>query len=943
MNSLKLLISFFIIIVLLFLIRIMIYNNYRKRIENTIEPFQSEINSKLPSLMTLVNKSAVIYSNVLGEISFIFNDKLIVFKNNKLSSHNLKDFLKLKNNIKLGGGFYDHLANCLFLFENNTLLIYSFKFSKVIEKTTVTSYFKLKEPINKAIVYKHLIVFFKEDKSNKIDKANKADNEIILFDKNTNNITTSKEIEILFKKLPKNFNGCFNNFLDLHYKIPLPTPTFIKNGEVFTIDLKTNKVKGPRNLKLGILSNTKSILISDSNLSLKVNESGHYRVYLFGAGMPTGGFGGLIFNDFYIKKSHNLGIVTGKMGKRIPVKSENDNKLEQVYNISLPFNVSCSGSGGTFLVINNELQMAVGGGGGWSSEQIIAPSFCNSKPFSKDITTNTPIIPKHVLPIKKIIIVSQPTSKNNIRYKIVVSELQVEVSNMDYLSYDVNESPRQHEQSLNYIYETSYSEMNGYSQIEITFNQPISDYKIKLNYDILATDNVDFINSKVIIIDEQYRKYVMHNFNMLFNYKYITCDNVYSFLRRQFTDTKELVKNTKFVTNGIGIVDNLNDLLDHDKAFKQYNFNPNEGDNRFIGLNGGLGGGGHSLANRQLNDIVASGGGGYKGGKTIISLEKDNIDYAGGSGGTSFIKNINYDQDWSEYLYVNDFNGDKGYAILQKIEKRIDENEFNDNADNANDANNADANNTNNANNADNANFKFFNNTAETFLSKNSHLLNVNNSLRNNFANALNHNKNIEFNEEDIKTSKNIAVLKIVNDSLHINNIVYGIKASEPFNLMIISWNEQLYERSIMSINKESLPDIIDDISHLNHGYSRLTKSKMRKYNELLMENDVYKHSNSVTKKNLINNINSLSVYKLFSLQNYYNLSENKRINLDSFSTNTHSGNIKIPKNSNIIYLVIKFDTNVSGKNKTIRMVSTKYNSQYEETNSMLERNNLYL
>lgn len=917
----------------------MIYNNYINSLNSkvNIEQFKSNIDTpKLPSLVTLANKSKIIYTNILGEIIFIKDDKLYSYKDKRLIPSDIKSLLKLNKNLVITGGFYDHLSNSLFIFDNKKVFVYCFKLKKIISKTTMSDYFGVNEPFNGTLLFKNLILFF-------------TNSDILIFDKTKNKLVEDQEISKLFKNLPKNFSICFNNFLDLQNKIPIPTPTFLKDGKIFTLDIKKNKIKGPRNIELGFFINTSSMLVSKTKLNFKLNHSGHYRIYLFGAGMPSGGFGGMLFNDFYIKKSQELSIIGGKMGRRIPVKSEHDNNLSKVYDISLPYNGSSSGSGGTFLFIDKELKMVAGGGGGWSSEQVIAPSICDSKQImlkSNNYTIASDV--KRFLPIKKFIISSQQTNKDNIRYKIVVKKLTIEVFNLDYLEYEVNEYPKQIEKHSKYLYETSYSEMGSESTIEISFANPISDYRIQLDYDILATDTIEFINNKVIIIDEQYRKYVLHNFNLLYNFKYITGENVLSFVKKNSFDPKinnQLIESNEFVSNGYNFnaTNNIKELVDHDNLFYKYDYNPNEGDNSRIGLKGGEGGGAHSLANRQKNNIICGGGGGYNGGYSMISLEENAIDYAAGSGGTSYINSINFNNEWHKYLdslFINNFNNEHGYAIIQKIEKRIDENEFKNENEKKNETNNVDDNNVD----ANNNNFKFFNNKAETFLSKNKHLMNINSNLRTNFSNSLGHNQNIEFKEESLKSIKQLVFLKTACKEPHFNNMYYGIKSDVPFSLIIMGWNDRTYERTIISPKEEYLPNLNDDISHLNHGFSKINKKKMNNYLETLINNNIYKHSNKLNNNNVNNLINDKDVvYNLFSLRDYYQLSENKQINLNSDNINMTDGNLKLNDDYNYLYFILKFDNDKKDKDKNIRLISTKFNSINEDPLDIKERTKIYL
>ena len=105
------------------------------------------------------------------------------------------------------------------------------------------------------------------------------------------------------------------------------------------------------------------------------------------------------------------------------------------------------------------------------------------------------------------------------------------------------------------------------AQIEFMFEKPISDYELKIDYEVESTDKNEFPNSKLIIIDEQYRKYVIDNFNYVFNYKYITGETISKFLNPNNNDPKN-EPNKKFVKNGYSIKNDINNLNSYLEDFK---------------------------------------------------------------------------------------------------------------------------------------------------------------------------------------------------------------------------------------------------------------------------------------------------------------------------------------------------------------------------------------
>ena len=65
-----------------------------------------------------------------------------------------------------------------------------------------------------------------------------------------------------------------------------------------------------------------------TNTKFKVDKHGMFRITCIGGGNPSGGRGGIVFNDIKLKKNDILSIKIGKSGSRIPVKENVFNKFK---------------------------------------------------------------------------------------------------------------------------------------------------------------------------------------------------------------------------------------------------------------------------------------------------------------------------------------------------------------------------------------------------------------------------------------------------------------------------------------------------------------------------------------------------------------------------------------------------------------------------------------
>jgi hypothetical protein len=930
--------SFIIILVLIIIyicIRTINYNHYLQRIhpslkENTRENFEGKIATDLNqikfsydmpnNIKNMLSNPDIIYSDISGTIFIINGTNIFTILKDQINQSNLSDFLNIDNSANIDGGFFNHLNGTLNLFNGNMVSIYDFKTSKITAVLPKPDFFNIKTSTNfnvkKVLVYYDYLVLFNDK-----DK-------IQIFSLTEDKIVENKNMYDIFSKVPKKFDACFINFLDVYQNIPLGTPTFLKNGDIFTLDLETNKFMGPRRIENGFTSNTSSIIVNKTNFKLFLKKSGIYRVFAFGAGFENGGYGGLVFNDIYIKKKDLISVICGKTGERLPVKGkESKNKLSDVYSIKLPYNASCSGCGGTFLFINEKIKLVAGGGGGWSSELVSAPSFCDSEKYTHQNNGLSTQNPKKCLPLKKIIILTE-NSKNNVRYKIAIKKWIVNIFNLEHVDLEVSELPNINKINKKFAYETDYCEINENSQIEFTFKDVISDYKIQLDYEIFSTNVEEFTNSKVIFIDEQYRKYTIDNFNFTFNYKYITGENIIKFINGDIPEISN-IESQPFVTHGCHSDNNEQKEIDleklslHIKKYTDYNPNPNPGEVRYITLQGGHGGGGHSLGDRNSNNIIASGGGGYHGGKTCFINEKYGIEYSGGCGGTSFIDKLNFKNDlvsFCENVFVNNANNDDGYIVFQHIEKRVaqsfmeeEDEELNEKQDVKKDT---DKLNTLNE-------FKFHNSAANNFFDRTNKL---NSNIFYAHDSIINNKNEFDFFEMEDKTLKDFHVISIKNKS-DLNQMFFGLKANVPFNCFIIGWDKKLFSRTLINLNKKILKD---NISQINHGYSKITKSKMNDFFKFLLEHDIYTYSNSLTLKTLTkmkqDQINSSSQIKHISSFNDFKMlsSKNNKNNLFECDLNLDFDEI---------FILMQFDS-FEKKEKHIRYVYTKYSNKDKNNNS---------
>lgn len=864
-------------------------NNIYKKISdvnnNNISTESNSKGSSLSIINSVLNNPKIIYTSIMGETFYISGKDCVIDNSEKKKLLSVKDIFNI--DISVEGGYFNHLLGTINMFSDNKIYVYNLKSSKVSLVKSISNFYNIDSNINinTVMVYFNKLLLFC-DKYKFIVKDDEK--------------TSIDNIDSYFPNLPRNISCAFINFLDIDKGIPIGTPTFVKNKDYYIYDIKNKLVKGPRKLDNGFITNVKIYKLVETKLNFTLNNSGMYRVYMAGGGLPSGGYGAFIFNDIYIKKNHKLDIICGKSGTRLPVKSQTSNKLTGVYSIQFPYNSSCSGSGGSFLFINKTLEMVSGGGGGWSNEIVEAPQFCNSKPIEYNYSSNDEKKkinePKFILPLKKILILTEKGSSDT-RYKINITKLNINVYNLDTLDVNIEENPKQY--SKKYKYETGYCNKDQQASIDIIFNSPISSFSIELDYEIISSGNDKFINSKVIFIDEQYRKHYIDNFNYVFNYKYITGTTLLMFLKK--------VKNIKY--NNIKSADgnkthSLNELLE------SYKLSPTQNTYDHIKLRGGQGGGGSVTADKHSKEIIVGGGGGYAGGLGN-KTNNNTFDYVGGSGGSSFIKNLYYNEEFDiDYIFKNEFNSKDGYVIFHLIEKRIDLNpvQKEDNSKN---------NNTEKINESSNT-YKFFNHNVEMFFDnpKLNKIPSISSKIENDKRDFYPINNQIVVNDNIFIIPIDLKIKRNNKSNNKYCDVYYVIESSIAFDVIQIGWKSNSYKRTLIGNTNNSI--LSDDISTFNHNHSRLNKTKMEKYLMFLLKNNIYSHSNDVSYTDLKRNIDKyhLSTYKLFDLDSFRILSKktnNSKLNFNNNNVNNNINRIKakIISDDNLynkIFLVLKFD-----------------------------------
>ena len=603
------------------------------------ESFVSSIpNLNINDEIKLSDKINFIYTKHDGVYKF-FRDKYISTSNINNRPKLIRELLSNINYIE--SGFYNYKYNYLGLLYKNNIYKLNLFTQKSSSPIFVKDYFNGLENtnINCLFYLENNIYIFNENK-------------VIIYSLIENKIIKMIDCNKIFDKLPKSSppECCFLNYNDMEINNVLPYIYILKNDVYYRYKFNKNTSK------FSFIDTTKDLknnTIINTSRKHKITSDGVYRITCIGGGIDSGGKGGLIFNDIKLKKNDILKIILGKRGNRLPVNT-NLNKLH-----ALPNTGSCSGAGATSLYKDKDLIMIAGGGGGWVSEIINGPSICNSVPYESQNKHK----PKLFFPIKKIKLLSSNDKKS--RYKIRVSKFDVKVKDFEELILDINEYPKiNYKKSDVAKYETHLSNFNEKASIEINFNEPICDYKIDIDFEVLSSDfnhkpnNKNYINSKIVFYDEQNRSYEISNFNNNFTHGIISSETLMNYFSN--TNLPKIEYNNDLVTNGASNGKYNKELENHSNKLFYL-------DNTYK-----ICGGGFATSNKFNTLNTCGGGGGYKGGKSISLSEKYDykniqfpIDYVGGCGGSSYISSLSSPNNKTHF--INDYNEADGLVIINKL------------------------------------------------------------------------------------------------------------------------------------------------------------------------------------------------------------------------------------------------------------------------------------
>jgi hypothetical protein len=620
-----LLVIFITIFFMLFIIK-------QKQNQLNFEKFISKTTTLKPK--TISKNITFIYTTING-IYKIFHGSNITLNNFNNKHTKIRELLNIDY---VATGFYNYKHNYLGILYKNNIHKYNLHRQQIDAIVNIKDFFK---NIDTTISIKCLFYLV-----NKIYIF--SDKNIIIYDLSNEKIIKETDTINIFEKIPEKIDCCFLNYNDVEEYSPIPYIYVLKNKIYYKYKFITSENFKFIESKPFTFENKNKLI--KTNTKFKVDKHGMFRITCIGGGNPSGGRGGIVFNDIKLKKNDILSIKIGKSGSRIPVK-------ENVFNkFNLPYSGSCSGAGGTSINKDNKSILVAGGGGGWTSELIESPSICHSVNYfdTKKYKSNL------FFPIKKILI--NTFKSKEVGTKIIVNKLDVKVKNVDEITMDIYETPTDttlSKQVKKSKYETAMSRIGENASIEIEFNKVLTEYTIELDYNVENSENGEnvskFNDSNVILFDEQNRKYTISNFNQTFG-KTISSKKLFDYFSHNTLPT--IKSNNEFVNNG---------NIKKNKFIKS---------NSIFYLEGGSGGaynGGFATSNRYNKINSCGGGGGWKGGKGISLIDNLNIsniplDYLGATGGKSFIhelsiknKELLYDQ------FINNFNDKDGYVIINKI------------------------------------------------------------------------------------------------------------------------------------------------------------------------------------------------------------------------------------------------------------------------------------
>ena len=482
------------------------------------------------------------------------------------------------------------------------------------------------------------------------------------------------------------YNSSENN-LDVNgifFNTGVVEPNYIKYN--FTT-LGNNGVFPPKNTD-NTKYTDKVVSIKNGIQSWIVPRDSNYRILCMGAGKPNGGFGAKVFNDLRLKKGDRVDVLVGQSGSNLPMANiANDSKLNKMG--------SSSGSGASYVWINNKLALVAGGGGGWSSEIHKPPESCNAMEYDEDAV---PVNGKVHIPIKKILITCENVNNHS---KIILNDFSInEKSNFNDLQ--IKENPSLNETiKKSFLGETTYSKTPPV--IELEFNDYLIDYSIDVDFDVLTnkTSGKNSVVSDIVrVFGTDGDVYTIYDFNKKYNGRGITAELLLSeklgYIPRCVERNNQLINDNQ--AHSGGNIDNPSK-----KSIIQSN------DKNTIVINGGFGGGGAvSCQKSNLNFSNCGGGGGFLGGNSGVSNITEDINgnkyefktinereieintgenkvrvkipYVSASGGTSYVAPSNIDKvlantDNYKANWINNLNTGNGIVtiiLLKDLHKKIE-------------------------------------------------------------------------------------------------------------------------------------------------------------------------------------------------------------------------------------------------------------------------------
>ena len=602
-----------------------------------------------------------IYTTINGTYNILINNNL--WNKTKYKNQNKPIFMgKLPFENKIKTGFYNYSNNELVLLDiKNSLYMFDIKEGIISDKI-------------------HAKYYFRNIKIKNIDCLFYLDGNIYLFDSGFVRIYDIKNEKLLLcsktNKIFEELEGnkplyIYLNYNDIEYKNPLPNIHIKCFGTTQIFRFKTfDSFEKIEESKYNISQSNSIIDTKIFEYGLKgelvehiFKRSGNYRIITIGAGINGGGYGGMIFNDYYFNVDDRVSILVGQSGTRIPVKKSASSDISENLKNILPIKGGCSGSGGSFVFKNDEVIQASGGGGGWCSEIIRPPLISSSKCLFKNKENidnkknNLNAQSCAFFPIKKIVIESESTDIDD-SYKIIIKNFDIETYSIDFIDINVSEYPLYDTLDLKKKnkakqYETGYTSYGEKAYIEISFSETITDFKLFLDFEIKSYKN-RFVNSKTHFYNE-----IGENIKQIHNL------NLHEEFRMPLTPSK-LISNEIYYTqesdseyNGYSIK-KINDL------FKNQNQNQNK-------IKGGIGGGGSYYFNKYKNNLICGGGGGFNGGLGCVSNSNSNsnsnskMNYVCGEGGESFVKTLNFPKKKWHLLnnsFVQNFNSKNGGVYI---------------------------------------------------------------------------------------------------------------------------------------------------------------------------------------------------------------------------------------------------------------------------------------